>query len=54
MGINNMHKIIKSVSIDEEGNEVFEFLVINKMTKKVVAKFGTPQEAVFFVTNLRQ
>ncbi len=49
-----MHRIIKSVSIDEEGNEVIEFLVINRMTKKVVAKFETSQEAVFFVTNLRQ
>jgi hypothetical protein len=54
MGISNMHKIIKSVSIDEEGGEVVEFLVINRMTKKVVAKFGTSQEAVFFVTSLRQ
>jgi hypothetical protein len=49
-----MHKIIKSASIDAEGGEVIEFLVINRMTKKVVASFETFQEAVLFVTNLRQ
>lgn len=54
MGMNNMHKIVKLVSTDTEGGEVIEFLVVNRMTKKVVASFKTSQEALFFVINLRQ